>query len=73
MENLAYAQSLKKFGYVGGVGEVAVDQPRGNLTGDPWFTDGYRLVLWVSSQPVPISDMELLHLRNPHERGPASQ
>jgi len=73
LENLAYAQSLKKFGYIGGVGEVSVDQPRGNLTGDPWFTDGYRLVLWVSSEPVPISEMEYLHWRNPHELGRASQ
>jgi len=73
LENLAYAQSLKKFGYVGGVGDVSVDQPRGNLTGDPWFTDGYRLVLWVTSQPVPISEMEYLHWRNPHELGRASQ
>ena len=49
LENLAYAQSLRAFGYVGGVGEVPMEQPRGNLTGDPWFTDGYRLVLWVTS------------------------
>jgi len=65
LENLAYAQSLKAFGYVGGVGEVSMDQPRGNLTGDPWFTDGYRVVLWVSSEPVPISDVELLKWRIP--------
>jgi hypothetical protein len=60
LENLAYAQSLRAFGYVGGVGEVDIDQPRGNLTGDPWFTDGKRLVLWLSSQPVPISELEFL-------------
>ena len=66
LENLAYAQSLKAFGYVGGVGEVPIDQPRGNLTGDPWFTDGYRLVLWVSSRPTPISSLETLDWRNPY-------
>jgi hypothetical protein len=65
LENLAYAQSLKAFGYVGGVGQVPMDQPRGNLTGDPWFTDGYRLVLWLSSRPVPISDLEWLDWRMP--------
>lgn len=68
LENLAYAQSLKKFGYAGGVGEVTMDHPRGNLTGDPWFTDGYRLVLWLSSKPVPISGLEILNWRNPHAR-----
>jgi len=69
LEDLAYAQSLRKFGYVGGVGPVPREQPRGNLTGDPWFTDGYRLVLWVSSQPVPISGVEFLGWRQPHEQG----
>jgi hypothetical protein len=65
LENLAYAQSLKAFGYVGGVGEVSPDNPRGNLTGDPWFTDGYRLVLWVSSKPLPISELHFMHWRMP--------
>jgi len=65
LENLAYAQSLRAFGYAAGVGPVPQDEPRGNLTGDPWFTDGYRLVLWVSSRPVPLSDIEYLRWRNP--------
>jgi len=67
LENLAYAQALKKFGYVKGVGEVPRDQPRGNLTGDPWFTDGYRLVLWVTSVPTALSDLEVLPLRSPYD------
>ena len=66
LEDLAYAQSLQKFGYVAGVGAVSSDAPRGNLTGDPWFTDGYRLVLWLSSRPLPLSALELLDWRHPH-------
>jgi hypothetical protein len=66
LENLAYAQALKKVGYVTGVGEVPQDQPRGNLTGDPWFTNGYRLVLWVTSEPTALSDLEPLPWRNPY-------
>ena len=66
LENLAFSQSLEKFAYVGGVGEVPMDQPKGNLTGDPWFTDGYRIVLWVSSQPVSIDDVDFLEWRMPH-------
>jgi hypothetical protein len=65
LENIAYAQSLKAFGYVRGVGGVPIDEPRGNLTGDPWFTDGYRLVLWVSPEPVPLSEIGYLDWRNP--------
>ncbi len=66
LENLAYAQSLKAFAYAGGVGEYDYESPRGNLTGDPWFTDGYRLVLWLSSQPVAIDDLEYINWRRPH-------
>jgi hypothetical protein len=68
LENLAYSQALKKIAYVGGVGEAPMDQPRGNLTGDPYFTDGYRLVLWVTSRPVDISDIELEYWRIPPDR-----
>jgi len=73
LENLGYSQSLAKFGYVGGVGEVSIDHPKGNLTGDPWFTDGYRLVLWVSSEPVAISDIQFLDWRRPHNESGVSQ
>ena len=66
LENLAFSQSLEKFAYVGGVGEVSMDQPKGNLTGDPWFTDGYRIVLWVTSEPVSIDDVDFLEWRMPH-------
>ena len=60
VENLAYSQALAKIGYVEGVGAAPIDQPRGNLTGDPYFTDGHRVVLWVSSQPKDIAEIEIL-------------
>jgi hypothetical protein len=63
LEDLAYAQSLYQVGYVRGVGTVSKDEPQGNLTGDPWFSDGYRLVLWVSPEPVAISDVTTLPWR----------
>ena len=65
LENLAYSQALEKFGYVGGVGEVSYDNPKGNLTGDPWFSDGYRLVLWVTSKPAAIDDLHFVDWRIP--------
>jgi len=68
LENLAFAQALKKFAYVEGVGEAPIDEPRGNLTGDPYFTDGYRLVLWVSSRPVDLADIEVASWRIPPGR-----
>ena len=68
LENLAYSQALAKVAYLGGVGEAPIDQPRANLTGDPYFTDGYRLVLWVTSHPVDIADIKVEYWRVPPDR-----
>ena len=65
VENLAYSQALAKLGYVEGVGAAPFDEPRGNLTGDPYFTDGKRVVLWVTSQPNDITDIEILRWGKP--------
>jgi hypothetical protein len=62
IEDLAYAQSLARIGFVGGVGAASYDEPRGNLTGDPYFTDGLRAVLFLSARPTAISDIEILDL-----------
>ncbi len=62
VEDLAYAQSLAGLGYVGGVGWVDFEEPRGNLTGDPWFSDGLRAVLFIASEPSDISEIDLIDL-----------
>lgn len=58
LEDLATAQALEQFGRVGGVGEVTRDAPKENLLGSPWWTDGYRSVLWLSEQSVPLEEIE---------------
>jgi hypothetical protein len=62
VEDLFYAQALSGIGYVAGVGEAPYDEPRGNLTGDPYFTDGLRVVMWVSGSPVDLSEIEVIEL-----------
>jgi hypothetical protein len=57
LEDLAYAQVVEKFGYVGGVGAASYQQPRANLTGDPYFTDGRRLVIWIAQRTRAIGDI----------------
>ena len=54
IQDLWYSQGLEQFAFVNGVGEAPIDAPRDNLTGDPYFTDGLRAVLWLSSQPVAL-------------------
>lgn len=68
IQDLWYSQGLKTFGYVKGVGPASYDQPRANLTGDPYFTDGNRAVLWVSSQPSAFSDVDWLDWEEPSHR-----
>jgi hypothetical protein len=65
VENLAYSQGLEGFAYVRGVGAAPIDEPRANLTGDPYFTDGERVVLWVSARPVAIDDIRYLEWLGP--------
>ncbi len=62
LEDLAYAEAVAKFGYVAGVDTAPYDQPRGNLTGDPYFTDGQRVVMWIKKQPTAIGEIEVLGL-----------
>lgn len=58
---LTYAQSVAAYGYVGGVGMAPYNAPRGNLAGDPYFTDGLRIVVFVSKEPVDISEIEFMN------------
>ncbi len=52
IQDFLWAQALAVFGYAGGVGEISIEEPRGNLTGDIFFTDGKRAVLLLSAEPV---------------------
>nr|WP_066737934.1 LssY C-terminal domain-containing protein [Cupriavidus sp. D384] len=54
-EDMAYSQSLAVVGYVGGVGLAPPQAPRQNLTTDPYYTDGDRLVMVFYQRPVSLS------------------
>jgi len=58
VQDFIHAQALEAFARVGGVGFVSPDEPRVNLTGDPWFTDGARAVLLLSDDPVSKTEIE---------------
>ncbi len=60
IQDLWYSQVLLKNAFVKGVGAAPISEPRRNLTGDPYFTDGLRAVLWVSGVPVDLEDVEFL-------------
>ncbi|MGD9719746.1 MAG: LssY C-terminal domain-containing protein [Pirellulales bacterium] len=48
VEDLLQAEHVNATGYVNGVGECDSADPRRNLTGDPYFTDGRRAVVLLS-------------------------
>lgn len=43
---------VDRFGFVKGSASADREQPRYNLTGDPYFSDGMRLVLILTPEPV---------------------
>jgi hypothetical protein len=50
--SLLHHDSISRFGFVEGVGAASEEQPHHNLTDDLYFTDGMRLVVWLSRTPV---------------------
>jgi hypothetical protein len=58
IQDFLYAQALAVFGLAGGVGAISIEEPRGNLTGDPFFTDGRRAVLLLEPGTIPYEELE---------------
>jgi len=58
VQDFIYAQALAAYARVGGVGFVPPEEPRGNLTGDPWFTDGNRAVMLLTSEPTSVVEID---------------
>jgi len=67
VEDLAYSQALARFGFVKGVPVVAKEAPRMNLVGDPFYTDGLRVVLFFEPRPYTLSDIKMLKWEIPSD------
>jgi len=52
IDDLVAAGRAARIGYVTGVGVAPPSEPRRNLTGDPYFTDGLRAVVVLSKNRV---------------------
>lgn len=60
MQNFWYNQSLRKLALASGVGAADIDNPRTNFVGDEYFTDGNRVILNVSEDPVAMDETEIM-------------
>jgi len=65
LQSLLVAGTIERFAFVGGMPPVSASQPRRNLTDDPYFTDGLRLVMMLSGDGMtPLEQAEFLEWRN---------
>lgn len=63
-QDLLLTQHVAGVGTVEGVEAASQDNPRKNLTGDPYFTDGQRLVIILSPEHVHSDNLQILELNN---------
>ena len=59
IQEMLISGSVEQVAWVDGVGKAPREQPRRNLTGDPYFTDGRRVVFFLSSKPISPSEVHL--------------
>ncbi len=65
IEDLLYSGGLTKLGWLKGVGPADRSSPRENLTGDPYYTDGYRAVLMFDGTHADLDELELFPWEHP--------
>ncbi len=60
VQEMLISGSVDQIAWVGGVGDVPRDEARGNLTGDPYYTDGARVVLFLSEERTAPDKIHLI-------------
>jgi hypothetical protein len=60
LQDLLMSGFVERYGYVDGVGAASPSAPRANLTGDPYYTDGLRVVIFLSDETTRPADIERL-------------
>jgi len=65
IEDLLFSNTISKVGFVKGVGRATPSKPRNNLTGDPYFTDGLRAVIFLDPGPTSLEQVRTLKWEHP--------
>jgi hypothetical protein len=63
LQNFWYSQSLARMGEVGGIPSTTIDAPHRNFGGSEYFTDGQRIILFLSESPVALDETIMLQWR----------
>jgi hypothetical protein len=60
IQDLMYSDGLDKLGFANGVGEISPAHPRTTLDGATYYTDGLRAVVFFTTRPHSLSDVDFL-------------
>jgi hypothetical protein len=60
MQDLILSGAVWRFGFVRGVGVSSMPEPRVNLTGEHYLTDGLRLVLFLNEPRRTFQQIDFL-------------
>jgi hypothetical protein len=60
LQDLVMSGFVERYGYVDGVGAAPTSHPRKNLTGDTYYTDGLRAVVFLSNRAISLGDINTL-------------
>lgn len=67
LQDLTMSGAVSRFGFVRGVGVSSMPNPRANLGGDPYVTDGLRLVVFLGTPRRAFDQIELLDWEHPRQ------
>lgn len=67
LQDMIMTGAVSRFGFVRGVGRSAPPNPRVNLTGDPFVTDGLRLVVLLTTPRRTFDHIDFLDWERPSE------
>lgn len=60
LESLLFRFRVESFGFVRASAPAFREHPRTNLTGDPYITDGMRLIVFIAPEPVKTEEVRNL-------------
>ena len=56
LQDFWYGRSLESYAWSGSGKRVPENDPVSDFNGNVWFSDGFRVVLWLSGEPVSLKD-----------------
>jgi hypothetical protein len=65
LQDLLMTGEVYRFGFANGVGVSSPDNPRTNLSFDPYVTDGLRIVVFLGARRSPVNQVEFIDWERP--------